>query len=94
MHDKSETFLVFSNLWPLLIGDKGQEFGGVSWICSDHEIEFQNSDFSTFCTQHGIKHEFSAPKIPQQKGVVERNNRVVQEMARVMLHSKNIPQRF
>ena len=33
-------------------------------------------------------------KIPQQNGVVERKNRVVQEMARVMLHSKNIPQHF
>ena len=94
LHDKSETFTVFNDLWSLLIADKGQDFGGVSWICSDHGIEFQNSDFSTFCTQHGIKHEFSTPKTPQQNGVVERKNRVVQEMAPIMLHSKNIPQWF
>ena len=40
------------------------------------------------------KHEFFAPKTPQQNGVVEKKNRVVQEMAQVMLHSKNISQRL
>ena len=43
---------------------------------------------------HGIKHEFSAPITPQQNGVVERKNRVVQEMARVMLLSKQLPPKF
>ncbi|KAK0584868.1 hypothetical protein LWI29_020042 [Acer saccharum] len=39
----------------------------------------------------GISHEFSAPRTPQQNGVVERKNRVLQEMARVMLLSNNVP---
>ena len=47
-----------------------------------------------FCNELGIQHKFSAPKTPQQNGVVERKNRVVQEMARVMLHAKKIPLRF
>ena len=38
----------------------------------------------------GISQEFSAPITPQQNGVVERKNRVIQEMARAMLHSKNV----
>ncbi|KAK0594167.1 hypothetical protein LWI29_011156 [Acer saccharum] len=38
-----------------------------------------------------ISHEFSAPRTPQQNGVVERKNRVLQEMARVMLLSNNVP---
>ncbi|XP_073049030.1 uncharacterized protein [Primulina eburnea] len=37
----------------------------------------------------GISHEFSAPKTPQQNGIAERKNRTLQEMARVMLTSKN-----
>ena len=77
MHDKLETFTVFGDLRSLLIADKGQEFGGVSRIRSDHGRKVQNSDFSTFCIQHGIKREFSAPKTLQQNGVVERKNRVV-----------------
>jgi len=43
---------------------------------------------------YGIKHEFSAPITPQQNGVVDRKNRVVQEMARVMLLSKKLPPKF
>ena len=44
-----------------------------------------------YCEKNGIKKEFSAPKTPQQNGVLERKNRVIQEMARVMLLNKQIP---
>ena len=43
----------------------------------------------SFCTRSGISQEFSAP-ITQQNGVVERKNRVIQEMARAMLHNKDV----
>ena len=58
-------------------------------IRTDHGSEFENSQFLKFCEEMGIKHEFSAPITPQQNGVVERKNRVLVEMARVMLNSKN-----
>ena len=51
-------------------------------------------DLSHFVQKIGIKREFSAPKTPQQNGVVERKNQVIQEMARVMLLNKQIPQKF
>ncbi|KAK0570386.1 hypothetical protein LWI29_000343 [Acer saccharum] len=60
-------------------------------IRSDHGREFENATFETFCNGLGISHEFSAPRTPQQNGVVERKNRVLQEMARVMLLSNNVP---
>jgi hypothetical protein len=63
-------------------------------IRSDHGREFENSNFEDFCNQYGIKHEFSSPITPQQNGVVERKNRVIQEMARVMLHAKQLAQHF
>ncbi|XP_075524464.1 uncharacterized protein LOC142556847 [Primulina tabacum] len=44
--------------------------------------------------RRGITHEFSAPKTPQQNGIAERKNRTLQEMARIMLSSKNISKRF
>ena len=43
----------------------------------------------SFCTRSSISQEFSAPITPQQNGVVERKNRVIQEMARAMLHNKD-----
>ena len=66
----------------------------IAKIRSDHGREFKNARFESFCEKNGIKREFSAPKTPQQNGVVERENRVIQEMARVMLLNKQIPQKF
>ena len=63
-------------------------------IRSDHGKEFENARFESFYEKNGIKKEFLASKSPQQNGVVERKNRVIQEMARVMLINKQIPQNF
>ena len=60
-------------------------------IRSDRGKEFDNARFESFCVKNGIKKEFSAAKTPQQNWVVERKNRMIQEMARVMLLNKQIP---
>ena len=44
----------------------------------------------SFCTRSGISQEFSTPITPQQSGVVERKSMVIQEMARAMLHNKDV----
>ena len=49
---------------------------------------------ATFCNDQGTHQEFSSPKTPQHNGIVEWKNRVVQEMARVMLHNKKLPKSF
>ena len=59
-------------------------------IRSDHGKEFENLYMESFCTRSGISQEFSAPITPQQNGVVERKNRVIQDMARAMLHNKDV----
>ena len=46
-------------------------------IRSDHGKEFKNAQFDSFCEKNGIKKEFSAPKTPQQIGMVDRKNRVI-----------------
>ncbi|XP_075675043.1 uncharacterized protein LOC142644282 [Castanea sativa] len=63
-------------------------------IRSDHGKEFENAKFESFCEKNEIKKEFSSPKTPQPNEVVERKNRVIQEMARVMPLNKQIPQKF
>ncbi|XP_019157429.1 PREDICTED: uncharacterized protein LOC109153996 [Ipomoea nil] len=50
--------------------------------------------FDDLCASLGITHEYSALKTLQQNGVVERKNRTIQEMARVLLNAKRLPQKF
>ena len=33
-------------------------------IHSDNDTEFKNYLFDAFCLEHGIEHQFSAPRIP------------------------------
>ena len=66
----------------------------IARIRSDHGREFENTKLPTFCNDQGTHQEFSSPKTPQQNGIVERKNRVAQEMARVMLHNKKLPNSF
>src|SRR4030043_400679 len=47
-----------------------------------------------FCEEHGIIHEFSSPRTPQQNGVVERKNRSLQEIARTMIHETKMAAYF
>ncbi|XP_062103421.1 uncharacterized protein LOC133814482 [Humulus lupulus] len=94
IREKSDTFGVFSALVLKLQNEKLQKVMKVHRVRSDHGKEFENSLFAEFCDHLGIAHEFSAPKTPQQNGVVERKNRTLQEMARVMLCGKKIATRF
>ncbi|KAI5334871.1 hypothetical protein L3X38_025004 [Prunus dulcis] len=64
-------------------------------IRTNHGYEFENSQLLKFCELMRIKHEFFAPITPRQNGVVEtKKNRVLVEMARVMLNSKNFAKHF
>lgn len=38
-----------------------------------------------FCEDHGIRRPLSSPRNPQQNGVLERKNRIFQEMDRTIL---------
>jgi len=42
----------------------------------------------------GIMHNFSAPRTPQQNGVVERKNRSLEELARTMLSESSLSKYF
>ncbi|XP_075489488.1 uncharacterized protein LOC142528329 [Primulina tabacum] len=63
-------------------------------IRSDRGTEFLNQFLSSYLEDHGIKHELSAARSPQQNGVAERRNRTLKEAARTMLAESGISQRF
>ncbi|XP_075103241.1 uncharacterized protein LOC142177968 [Nicotiana tabacum] len=66
----------------------------ISTIQSDHGGEFESRAFEYFCNDQGYTHNFSAPRSPQQNGVVERKNRTLQDMARTMLLDHSLPNHF
>lgn len=94
LKDKSETFSSFSTLSKRLLVEKQQENYQIAKIRSDNGTEFKNSKFAKYCRDHGVFHEFSAPITPQQNGIVERKNRSLLDMARVMLHSAGLSENF
>ena len=63
-------------------------------VRSDNRTEFKNANVDTFLDEEGISHEFSATYTPQQNGVVERKNRMLIEMARMMLDEYKTPKHF
>ena len=52
---------------------------------SDHGKEFENSSFIDYCNVHDVDHNFSAPRTPQQNGVVEHKNRALEDITKTML---------
>ena len=63
----------------------------IQMIRSDNGIEFKNFVLNEFCTEKGIFSQLSAPRTPQQNGVVERKNRTLVEAARTMLSESRLP---
>jgi hypothetical protein len=47
-----------------------------------------------YCSNHGIKRQFFVARTPQHNGVVERKNRIVQEMARTMIMDSKLTDIF
>ena len=88
---KSDAFKAFKKYAKQIQNEKSLS---ITSIRSDHGGEFQNSFFEEFCKEHEISHNFSAPRTPQQNGVVERKNRSLVELARTMLSDSNIPKYF
>ena len=88
---KSDAFSVFKKFANQVQNEKDQKIVSIK---SDHGGEFQNEIFDTYCEQNGINHIYSAPRTPQQNGVVERKNRALEELARTMLNDSNLPKYF
>ena len=61
IREKSNTCDVFKELCTQLQREKGY---GIVRIRSDHGTEFENAKFDEYCSDEGIKHEFSSPITP------------------------------
>ncbi|KAL8107872.1 hypothetical protein AgCh_024325 [Apium graveolens] len=90
LRTKDTAFNEFEKLIKLLENKLNTKLVGIR---SDRGGEFQK-DFVTYCEERGISHEFSAPRTPQQNGVVERKNRSLQETSRTLLQESKLPRIF
>jgi transposase InsO family protein len=60
----------------------------------DNGGEFTSKEFMYYYNSHGIKRQFFVARTPQQNGVVERKNMIVQEMARTMIMDSKLTDIF
>lgn len=63
----------------------------IQTLRTDGGGEFVNTNFKSFCLEHGIQHQLSCPYSPQQNGVAERKQRQIVESGLSMLHHSNLP---
>ncbi|KAF3682779.1 hypothetical protein FXO38_01110 [Capsicum annuum] len=66
----------------------------IAGIRSDHRTKFKNAKVEEFFSESGIGLNFSAPRTPQQNGVVERKNKTLTDIARTMLIDGGLPKSF
>ena len=88
---KRDSFHAFKKLAKIIQNKKNIN---IASIRSDHGGRFENKYFELFCDENGIEYNFSAPRIPQQNGVVERKNRSLEELAKTLLNDTNLPKYF
>ena len=91
LHSKDETpQMVIDHLKLIELDSKVP----VRAIRSDNGTEFKNALLNDFCSDKGINRQYSAPRTPQQNGVVERKNCTLIEPARTMLSKSKLPMYF
>ena len=59
LSQKNEAFYELSKFCNKVQNEKGFS---ITSIRSDHMREFENIDFEEYCNEHGIDHNFSAPR--------------------------------
>jgi transposase InsO family protein len=89
-----EKYDAFEKFKKFKVLDENQTGRKLKAIHSNRGGEFLSRYFKEFSDKHGIKREYTIPGTPQQNGVVERQNRSVQHMARAMMSERDISKTF
>ena len=61
---------------------------------TDRGGEFTSVEFAAYCADQGVVRHHTTPYLPQQNGVVERQNQTVVGMAQSMMKAKDMLARF
>jgi hypothetical protein len=80
--------------------NKFQEFKALVENLSERKIkvlrsenggEYNSNEIKDFCREARLKRELTTPYNPQQNGVAEKNNRLIVEAAKAMIHDQSLP---
>ena len=88
MKNKHEVFNKFKEFKALIENHKEKK---IKTFRLDNGEEFTSNEFKELCRDSRIKRELSTPYNQQHNGVAKRNNRMIMEAAREMLHDQDIP---
>ena len=88
MRNKDESFDMFKRYKTEVENQNGRK---IKILRSDRGGEYFPNNFSTFCEEHGIIHQSSAPYTPLQNGLDKRKNRTLVDMVNVMILSVELP---
>ncbi|CAL2266202.1 unnamed protein product [Prunus armeniaca] len=91
LQHKSQAFNIFKRFKSMVELQSGYQ---IKRLRSDRGGEYTSLEFSKFCEELGLERQLTVAYSPQQNGVAERKNRTVVEMARAMMHEKQIPLKF
>lgn len=73
---------------------ENEKYLKVKFLRSDGGGVFTSKEFEEFYEEQGIRRQFSVARTPQKKGVVERKNQTIQEMAKEMLDEVGVSHQF
>ena len=91
LKNKSEVFDYFKQ-WRIMVENKFDL--KIKTFRTDGGGEFCGNDFEAYLKDHGIVHQKTIPKTPEQNGISERMNRTLVEMLRCMLDDSKLPKKF
>jgi transposase InsO family protein len=91
LKNKSEVYEKFQEYVSMVENFTGLK---VKTLRTDNGGEYVSNDFSKYCVNKGIVHQYSNPYTPEQNGVSERLNRTLMESAKSMIFHANMPINF
>lgn len=94
LREKFDTFQQSLIVYKVMLNKSLSNHPASVRVQTDNGTKSSNVQFDDLCSTNDIKHEFFAPITPQQNGVIDRKNRVLIEMTRVLLSSKNLAKHF
>ena len=91
LKEKSAAFTTFKNFKALVEAESGHK---LITLRSDRGGEYTSNMFQGYCREQGIKRHFTNAYTPQQNGIVERKNRTILDMTKIMLKQKGLRKQF
>ena len=90
LKQKNELFTVFKHFKNLV----EIQYSSIKVLRSNNGRKYVNSQFQTFCSDHGILHQISCPRTPQQNDISERKYRHTVEIGLALLYQSHLPLNF